>query len=183
MKRRLLFSLIGAIIIFGWQFLSFAFPNFHKSASSYTPAQDEILLKLQELGLKEGMYFLGQPDPSLSMDEQKTAMDSMEGKPWAMINYHLTNSMSMALNMITGFVVCFIISFLLFWVFVQQKDPVLKNRIFLSLAVGIIGFLFTPYIKFIWYREPDIFAYFADGIIPWILLGIVGHKMVKVQEN
>ena len=182
MKRRLLFSLVGAIIIFGWQFLSFAFPNFHKSASTFTPAQDEILLKLQELGLTEGMYFLGQPDPSLSSEDQSAAMDAMEGKSWAVINFHESNTMNMALLMITGFVVCFLISFLLYWVFMQQKNPVLINRTLIALTIGLIGFLFSPYTKFIWYREPDIFAYVADAIIPWIILGFVGHKMVKVQE-
>lgn len=182
MKRRLLFSLIGAVVIFGWQFLSFAFPNFHKSASTYTPAQEKILLSLQELGLKEGMYFLGQPDPNLSSEEQSAAMKSLDGKPWAVINFHETNSMNMALLMITGFVVCFIIAFLVFWLFVQQKNPELKNRILLALAIGMIGFLFSPYTSFIWYREPDIFAYFTDAIIPWILLGLVGHKMIKAQE-
>jgi glycerol uptake facilitator-like aquaporin len=123
------------------------------------------------------MYFLGQPDPSLSMDQQKTAMEKLDGKPWAVINFHETNAMSMAMNMTRGFLVCFVISFLLFWIFLQQKDPTLMNRIFLSLAVGMIGFFFVPYTNFIWYKAPDIFAHFADGIVPWLILGFVGHKM------
>jgi len=183
MKRILLFSLIGAIIIFAWQFLSYAMPNFHKSASGYTPAQDEILQKLDQLGLKEGMYLLGQPDPVLSQAEQQASMKTMEGKPWAVINYHKVSSMSMAMPMIRGLMVCFVISFLLFWLFQQQKDPTLKNRLFLSLAVGMIGFFFVPYTNFIWYKAPDIFAHFADGIVPWLILGFIGHKMAHAQEQ
>jgi hypothetical protein len=182
MKRKLLFSLIGAIIIFAWQFFSYAMPNFHKSASRYTPKQDEILQKLQELGLDEGMYFLGQPDPSLSQVEQQAAMDKMDGKSWGVINYHKVNSMSMAMNMIRGFMICFVISFLLFWLFQQQKTPTLVNRLLLSLAIGMIGFFFVPYTNFIWYKAPDIFAHFADGIVPWLILGFLGHKMAIVKE-
>ena len=177
MKRKLLFSLIGAIVIFAWQFLSYAMPNFHKSASRYTPAQDSILNMIEKQGIKEGMYFLGQPDPSLSQAEQQASMEKMDGKPWAVINYHETNTMSMAMNMIRGFLICYVISFLLFWLFLQQKNPTITNRVFLALAVGMIGFFFVPYTSFIWYKAPDIFAHFADAIVPWVILGFIGHKM------
>jgi hypothetical protein len=183
MKRKLLFSLTGAIIIFAWQFFSYAMPNFHKSASRYTPAQDSILQMMAQQGLREGMYFLGQPDPSLSQPEQKAAMEKMDGKSWAVVNYHETNKMSMAMNMIRGFLVCFVLSFLLFWLFLQQKDPTLINRLYLSLAVGIIGFFFVPYTNFIWYKAPDIFAHFADAIVPWAILGFVGHKMAPAKAE
>ena len=177
MKTKLLFSLIGAIVIFAWQFLSNAWPNFHKSAAEYTPAQDSILQECLKQGLTEGMYFLGQPDPSLSMDQQKEMMKQLDGKPWAVINYHETNAMSMPMNMIRGFLVCFVISFLLFWLFIQQKDPTMMNRILVALAVGMIGFFFVPYTSFIWYKAPGIFAHFADAIVPWVILGLIGHKM------
>jgi len=183
MKQKLLFSLIGAIVIFVWQFLSYAMPNFHKSSSRYTPAQDSILQMMAKQGLTEGMYFLGQPDPSLSQAEQKASIDKMEGKSWAVINYHETNSMSMAMNMIRGFLVCFVISFILFWLFLQQKDTSLINRLFLSLAVGMIGFFFVPYTNFIWYKAPDIFAHFADAIVPWVILGYLGHKMASSEAK
>lgn len=183
MKRKLLFSFIGAIIIFAWQFLSYAMPNLHKSASAYTPAQDSILQLLEKQGISEGMYLLGQPDPSLSKAQQQAAMEAMEGKPWAVINYHKVNSGSMAMPMIRGILVCFVISFLLFWLFQQQKEPSLMNRLFLSLAVGMIGFFFVPYTNFIWYKAPDIFAHFADAIVPWLILGFIGHKMAPLSSK
>lgn len=182
MTKHLLFSLIGGIILFAWLFLSNAMPNFHKAATTYTPKQAELLQKIQEIGLDEGMYMLGQPDPSLSQAEQKASMDAMEGQPWAVLNYHKSNSMNMAMPMIRGVLVCFVVAFLLFWLFLQQKTPSLKNRLFLALAVGLIGFFFIPYSSFIWYKEPDIFAYFADAIFPWLILGFIGHKMAPVKE-
>jgi len=182
MKRKLLFSLIGAVIIFAWQFLSYAMPNFHKSAMSYTPLQDSILQYLQVSGLKEGMYMLGQPDPALSQAERTASMDKLEGKPWAVINYQMEMSSAMAMPMIRGILVCFVISFLLFWLFLQQKNPTLMNRLYLALAVGMIGFFFTPYTNFIWFENPDVFAHFADGIVPWLILGFIGHKMAPVKE-
>jgi glycerol uptake facilitator-like aquaporin len=152
-------------------------PNFHKSANTYTPLQDSVLKSFDKMGLKEGMYLLGQPDPSLSSEEQQAAMKSLDGKPWAVLNYQAENSTDMAMPMIRGLLVCFVISFFLFWIFLQQKNPTLTNRLLLSLAIGMIGFFFTPYTNFIWYKEPDIFAYLADGIVPWVILGFIGHKM------
>jgi len=182
MKRKLLFSLIGAIVIFAWQFLSYAMPNIHRSASQYTPAQDSILKTIEKQGLREGMYLLGQPDPGLSRAEQKAAMDSLAGKPWAVLNYHKANTTDMVMPMIRGLLVCFVIAFLLFWLYEQQKKPVLINRLLLSLAVGMIGFFFTPYTNFIWYKAPDIFAHFADAIVPWLILGFIGHKMAPQEK-
>ncbi|MCF8373936.1 MAG: hypothetical protein K9H64_20095 [Bacteroidales bacterium] len=177
MKKYIFFSLIGAVILFAWQFLSFAMPNFHKASSQFTVHQDEILQKFDELGLDEGMYVLGQPDPGLSQDQQSEIMDSYADKPWAVINYQKNMDMDMAIPMIRGLLVCFVIAWLLFWMFNQQKDPKLISRIYLSIAVGLIGFFFVPYSNFIWYKEPDIFAYFFDGIVPWAILGFIGHKM------
>jgi len=183
MKQKIFFSLIGAVILFAWQFLSFAMPNFHKAASRYTPAQADILQKLEEAGLQEGMYYLGQPDPSLSKEQQSEAMKALDGKPWAVINYHKVSSMGMAMPMIRGFLVCLVTAFMLFWLILQQKTPTLANRILLSLAVGLIGFFYLPYANFIWYKEPDIFAYFADGIVPWLILGFIGHKMAPREAS
>ena len=177
MKKSLLFALIGAIILFVWQFISFAIPNFHKAGMEYTPQQDEILSAIKDAGLKEGMYMLGQPDPELSTDEMKAAMQSYEGKPWAVLNYQLENSSAMAMNMIRGFIIAFFTALLFFWILRQQKSPTLMNRVLLGVGIGFIGFLFVPYTNYIWFKEPDIWAYMLDGVVPWAVLGLVGHKM------
>lgn len=181
MKRKLLFSLIGGLVLFAWLFVSNAMPNLHRAATRYTPLQEELLQKLQDSGLEPGMYVLGQPDPQKSQAEQQLEMEKLAGKPWAILNFHKEMSMDMTMPMIRGFLVCMVIALLLFWLFLQQKSPSLINRIYLSLAVGMIVFFFVPYMKFIWYHEPDIFAHFADGIVPWILLGFIGHKMAPVS--
>jgi len=182
MKRKLLFSLIGAVIIFTWQFLSYAMPNIHKSAMQYTASQEKVLQAIKDAGISEGMYLLGQPDPALSQEQQAASMKDFDGKPWAVINYHEINSTGMAMPMIRGLLVCFVIAFLLFYLFLQQKNPTLLNRILLSLAVGMIGFFFVPYTNFIWFKAPDIFAHFADAIVPWLILGFIGHKLAPVEK-
>ena len=179
MKKQILFTIIGAVILFVWQFLSWAVTDIHKSANEYTPKQDEILAKLDELGLEEGMYFLGQPDPALSKEEQEAAYADMAGKSWAVINYQKNMSMDMVMPMIRGFLVNLVIAWMLFWMFRQQKDPTLMNRLYMAGFAGIIVFLTIPYIGYIWYREPDIWAYLLDCLVPFIIIGFIGHKMAK----
>lgn len=177
MKKRILFTLIGAIVIFVWQFLSYAILNLHKSGSEYTPAQGEILQKIEELGLDEGMYQLGQPDMNQDMEEYNKEWEKYHNKPWAVINYQKERDPDMIMPLVRGFVIDLIIACLLFWIFTQLKDPSLKNKIILALSVGMISFFFVPYTNFIWFKNPDIFAYLIDGIAPWAILGLIGHKM------
>jgi len=177
MKKHLLFSIYGALIIFIWQFLSFAVTGIHGAATRYTQHQDEILAKFQELGLEEGMYILGQPNPNAA--EGTDSMDAYMNKPWATLNYQKDMSPEMLMPMARGILVGFAIAFLLFWVMSQQTSSTLKNRLLLSLAIGMIGFFFTPYTNFIWYKNPDIWGHLLDAIVPWLLLGWIGHLMLK----
>ena len=179
MKKKILFTVIGAVVIFVWQFLSFALINLHKSSTSYTKAQDSILKAVESAHLENGMYLLGQPDPSLPHAQREAEYSKYANKPWAVMNYQKSMSMDMAMPMIRGFLVDLVICWFLFWIFLQMKDPSLKNRMILALSVGLIGFFFTPYTNFIWYKNPDIFAYFIDGLVPWSILGFLGHKFAK----
>src|SRR5210317_1602204 len=104
MKKAILFAVIGAAIIFAWDFISYAMPNLHKSAGEYTAVQDELLGAIEKSGLDEGMYYLGQPDPELSKEEYKSAMEKYEGQPWAIINYQEEYNSSMAMNMVRAII-------------------------------------------------------------------------------
>jgi len=55
MKTFLLSTVLGGLILFFWQFLSFAAINLHGPAQEYTPLDREILAHLDGLNLEEGM--------------------------------------------------------------------------------------------------------------------------------
>ena len=72
MKKSLIASIAGGIIIFFWQFLSNAALDLHRPASQSTPQQDSILAFLST-HLKEGKYFLpNTPDNASNEEKQKT---------------------------------------------------------------------------------------------------------------
>ena len=103
MKKAIIGSIVGALIIFIWQFLSFALINFHKPAQQYTEKQDAIMSFLESQQLKDGGYFMPNVPSTASYDEGEVVMKKYDGKPWARIEYHnvAENSMNaMIINMV-----------------------------------------------------------------------------------
>lgn len=182
MKNKILFTVSGGLLLFIWQFLSFAFPNFHKEAMRYTPLQDTLLAAIERSGLGPGRYILGMPDPALERDREKMEAEfkaKYEGKPWAVLHYAHNNTMEMGMNMVRGVLVCMIAAWLLFLILAALRTDSLAARMGVSVAIGLIGFLFIPYSDYIWFKEPGIWAYLLDGIVPWALLGALAHLFLK----
>ena len=172
MKKFVIGALVGAIIIFIWQFVSFAALNLHKPAQQYTEKQDAIMSFLNSQGLKEGGYILPPLPEGSSMEEHNNAMKAAEGKPWAVIQYHSTLEDKMVMNMIRGFLVDFAVVLLFCWLVGKMAAPTMKTIVTSALVVGLITFLFQPYTGNIWYEYFDIWIYLLDAIVCWGLTGL-----------
>ena len=172
MKKTLVASIVGGIIIFIWQFLSFALINFHKPAQNYTDKQDAIMNFLNTQQLPEGGYFLPNiPDNSTSAQREQ-AMKEAEGKPWAIVQYHHTLKNNMVMNMIRGLLVNIIIVFLFCWLVKKMAAPRFNTIVLSALAIGLIVFLNAPYTGAIWYESFDTWAHLADAIVSWGIVGL-----------
>jgi hypothetical protein len=172
MKKAIIGAIVGGLIIFIWQFVSFAFPDFHKSAHQYTEKQDAILSFLNNQGLKQGGYMLPSAPADAGMDEYNKVMQSGEGKPWVMIQYHNSLKTDMTMNMIRGFLVDVIAAFLLCWIIGKMAAPSFGTILTASLAAGLIAFLFGPYTASIWYEWPDTSVFLLDAVAAWGLTGL-----------
>ena len=172
MKKRIIGSIVGAIIIFIWQFLSFAALNLHKPTQQYTDKQDAIMSFLGNQGMKEGGYFIpGLPD-NATWDDHMKAAKTAEGKPWVMIQYHEKMETNMVMNMIRGFLVNIVIVLLFCWLIGKIANPGFSTILGGALAIGVIAFLNEPYTNFIWYKSFDIWASFLDAVMMWGLAGL-----------
>src|SRR3954471_16027959 len=105
MKKVLIGSIVGGIILFVWQFLSFALINFHKPAQNYTEKQDAIMSYLNSQNLKDGGYVLPALPKGARMKEHEKAMDATVSKPWASVQYHSKMENDMVISMIRGLAV------------------------------------------------------------------------------
>jgi hypothetical protein len=179
MKKYVLFSLFGGVILFFYQFLSHAAIDLHKDFHRYTDKQDTITSFLQSLNLEEGSYMMPMYPEGFSQDEIQKYMEAKQGKPWIILQYHKNWDMGMIMPMVRGLITDILVAGLLMVIFAGMKDCTTKKAMVVSLMVGLIGFLNINYTTFIWYQTPSLFAWMLDGILPWLALGWLGAKMVK----
>jgi len=169
MKKQLIATLVGGILLFVWQFLSWALLNVHGSEFTYTANQDKIMEVLSQ-NLEEGQYMLPTAPPNSTPEQQQAIMESATGKPWATISYHKSMNTSMGMNMLRGIVIDLISVFLLVWLLLQSANLQFKSALLSSLAVGIIGYLTIPYLNTIWFEESSI-GHLVDAVVQWGLVG------------
>ena len=169
-KKLIIGALVGGIIFFIWQTLSWTMLNLHGSTQKYTPNQDTILAVLGSQLAEEGSYFLPNVAPGSTNEEMEKYYESVTGKPWAQVSYHKAMEMNMGVNMMRGFVVDLVAVFLLCWLLLKMPDLSMQTSILASVAVGVIGYLTTEYSSSIWYETntiPDL----IDAVVAWALCG------------
>ena len=178
MKPIFLSTIVGGLVLFIWQFLSFAAINLHGPAQQYTPLDREILAHLDALNLDEGMYALGSPSPEERADPEGLGaeyMARMEGQPYGVLNYQHEWRGDMTPNLIRSLVMNLIAAALIAWLLSQVKHPTMLKRTLFAIGIGFSGFIFYPYSNFIWFKNPDIVAHMIDAIVPFGLVGLLNH--------
>jgi hypothetical protein len=172
MKKILVGSLVGGLLIFIWQFLTFAALDLHYADHQYTDKQDVIMNALKEQQLPEGGYFL----PSLPKTATKAEYEEygkwIDGKPWATIHYHNAMNMSMGMNMARGYLVDVIIVALLCWMLLRMRPLSMGRVLTASIFTGLIVFLNGVYTGHIWYQFFDTSVYLLDALVSWGLVGL-----------
>ena len=169
MKKLIIGGLVGGIILFIWQFLSFGVFDLHYSQMAYTPLQDQIMECLEETDLSQGEYYIIRA-PKGDAASQETLMEERLGKPWAMIQYHDALEHNFGMNVIRAVVINFAAIFILAWVLLQFKDTSMKNALLLCVGVGLTSYFTSSYMDTIWYQTnslPDL----VDAIVPWSIIG------------
>lgn len=170
MRNQIIATVVAALILFIWQFLSWGLINFHSAETQYTAKQDTILRVLSE-NLEEGHYYLPTVAPGASSEEMEAAMSAAMGKPWATVSYHSSMEMSMGMNMVRGLLVDLVTAFLLVWLMMKIGGLNFSTALLASLAIGFIGYLTIPYLHTIWFETNSI-GHLIDAIGQWGLVGV-----------
>ena len=175
MKKTIIASIVGGIIIFAWQFLSWPVLNLHKAANRYTSNQDAILAALNTNLTEEGGYIVPGLPENASREDHEKLMKETDGKPWATIQYHKSREVStgaMITNMVRALIVDIIMVWLFCWIISKLNAPRFGKIFIACLSTGLIVFFSSPYTISIWYKWFDIMAHFTDAIVSWGLCGL-----------
>lgn len=173
MKKIIIGALVGGLLIFLWQFLSWTVLDLHRPAMDYTPKQDTIMSVLSS-NLTEGGYLLPNLPKGAAWEEHEKLGKQMSGKPWAMIQYHTSfqNMDDMYMNMVRSLLSSMIMIGLFCWVLSKWGSRSFGGIFIASLFTGLIVFINAPYSMDIWYKSFDIKAHLIDAIASWGLAGI-----------
>lgn len=174
MKKWLIGSLVGAILVFAWQFLSWAMLGIHDGEAKYTAAQDSVLSVLTSTLKEDGMYMLPTVPPGSSMEEGQALGEKMDGKPWAVVTYKSAYNHDMTMPMIRGFLVDLFLVFTLIYILTRGGTPAAIRVFAGSVAVGLFTFLVGPYTAHIWFQTPTeaYTGHLIDALVAWGLVGI-----------
>ena len=175
MKKMIIAALVGGIIMFAWQFLSWAALNLHKAANGYTPNNAALLTALESNLPKEGGYMIPGLPETATREEHEKMMKESDGKPWATIQYHKSgdfSASSMMMNMARAFLTDIIMIWLFCWILGKMNMAGFATIFTASLFMGFITFFNTAYIGSIWYKFFDIMAYFTDSMVSWGVCGL-----------
>jgi hypothetical protein len=183
MKKTLITAVVGGIVLFMWQFLSWTIINLHGSSQQYTPKQDSILQVLKANLDKEGGYYLPSAPPGTSFEGMEKLAAENIGKPWASIQYHAALKYDMGMNMVRGLIADIFIIWLLCWILAKLANNNFTTTFTASIFVGLIVYLNSSYTGHIWYPMFDIRAYLIDAIVSWGLVGVwLGWWMNREQK-
>jgi hypothetical protein len=107
MKRNIIATLVGTLILWVFQAMSWMASPIHKDALKYTPKQEEVMEVLQRTIPEEGVYSLPGEDPSkdVSYEEMEASSKQHLGKPWVLVFYHSSFKGMSASNMIGGILI------------------------------------------------------------------------------
>jgi len=165
-------AIVGGILIFIWQFLSWTILDLHRPAQQYTEKQESIIGYLNTQFDSSGGYMVPTVPEGTSMNEQSELMKNSIDKPWAQIFYHKSLSPNMGVNMAKNLVTNILMVLFFCWIISGYTANSFGKTFLAAIFTGLIIFLHSSYTMHIWYETFDLGAYLADYLVSWGLTGI-----------
>lgn len=174
MKKWLIGSLVGAILLFIWQFISWAASGMHDNEYKYHPKQEQIISALSSYLKEDGQYMIPRDNPETSNEDRQEARKAMAGKSYAIIQYKDKFEMEMATPMIRSFITDVLIVLLLIFI-VGRRTYVSMGSVWATvMAVGLVAWFWHPYTENIWFQTPTeiIMNALVDWLIAYTIVGL-----------
>ena len=173
MKKLIIGSLVGALLLFGWQAIAHMFMHHHDVAYKQVPNEAAVLTALSSSIQQEGQYMVPGMDMNATQEEMQKADEAMRGKPWALITYHPVYESDMAVSSIRSFVTALLcVMIFVGLIGIHQRSFV---GVFLkALGLGFLTWMLVWYNQNIWMQTPwDVIK--GEGIdllAGWALVGL-----------
>jgi len=172
MKKWLVGSLVGAILLFAWQTVAWTVANLHSKEYRYVSSQDQIMTTLSSAIKEDGQYVLPQAAPGSSYQEKQKHMEQINGKPVATITYISAYKTDMVTPIIRNFVVDIVMLIILIFLLSRMATLSFGSVWMCTLAIGFVAWLWYPYTQNIWFQTPIEIV--TGALMDWF----VGYSLV-----
>ena len=172
MKKVLIGTLVGAILVFGWQAVANMALHYH-DANYTAPANDGAVITALSTNIKkEGQYYVPAIDMKASAEERQKFADGMKGKPWAIIEYHPSFDEDMGSSILRSFVTALLCVAIFIGLMGRSHGPFL-SVLLKGLGIGFFSFMFIWYNQNIWMQTPwsVLWGEMIDALVAWTLCG------------
>jgi hypothetical protein len=174
MKKLIIGSLVGAILLFGWQTLSWTMLHIHDKAYKYTPSQDSLLATITNTLHAEGQYMLPRVADNASQEDMEKLGKQMDGKPWAVVTLHNAYKYDMVMPIVRGFLIALVCMLLVCQV-IQKFTRQTFGSVFVTvMTFALVSFLYVSYNGHNWFKTPwDVLnGELIDTVAGWGLSGL-----------
>lgn len=172
MKKILVGAIVGGLLLYIWQTLSWMVLDLHVKSHSYTDKEVAIMNVLNTELTEEGQYMLPGYPPTATMAENEARGKANLGKPWAIVTYHKAFEMNFVSNIIRGLVVNLVLMALFCWILSKWAVHKFSTVFLASIFTGLIVFMNGIYTGHIWYETFDLSAHLLDYVVGWGLAGL-----------
>jgi hypothetical protein len=189
MKRAIIAALIGAIILFVYQALSWTVLPVHKDFSRYSKNQDAALSALSANLKRGGVYFLPGLPPGASSKEHEEQTAKMEGKPWAIVEYHPSYHNDMTTSMIKGLLINFFAVLVVALTLNYGAFNSFRSRFLVAAGFLVFAIFMSRLTDWNWWQTPvhALTGEIIDMVVMGLLLGVwmgwfMGRDRARVTD-
>lgn len=183
MKKLLIGSFVGAIVLFVWSFLAWSVLPIHLNTFMYNPAMNTVLKTLADSNVETGVYAMPMADnrnvsgfDSKYREETERVMKESENKPAVMVSYLKEGYQFSALTIIKGFLINLITLFAACMLLIPGYKTMntFFGRWWLTLFVGVLVSAAGPLINYNWMGAPWSYTIdlIMDVMVNWGITGL-----------
>ena len=183
MKKFIIGSLVGTVLIFFWSFFSWEMLPIHVHSFNYTPKQDSVMKMLDKALPASGAYLLPTADNrnvesvnSAYMKAMEENMKNMTGKSSAMIFYTKQTPAMDPMQIVRGILIDLfaVMSAIIILVLAKDRLRTFFMRFWVILLIGFIVALNSYLLDWNWMGFPWHFIKreLVDVFVEWGLVGL-----------
>lgn len=172
MKKLVIGAIVGGLLVFIWQTLSWTVLQLHEKEYTKAPGADTIMQALNSNIKEDGQFRLPWVDPNTGSEQMSKIMEDMKGKPWAVVTYHKSYDADMLTNILKGLAAAIISALFVCWILTTNPNRTFGGIFIATVLIGITGFLYIPFNNHLWWEQPGAVTNLVDVLISWGLCGI-----------